>query len=181
MFTLWPCSPSPQLPPSLACSPHASPLWMLQSDVAFVPGRQLVQTNLNPTLPVHSPSPAAAAPKNLLTIPPAHQLHPALARHSPWTMCYISRCCSTLEVPGLCLGTKPPRWPCRQGKGSSPFLKPHRHHHAHTNHGQSSFKAKPEHCQQGRGGAAAGELLKPILHKEQERSLYPSKSFSPAN
>lgn len=81
-----------------------------------------------------------------------------------------------LQPPGLCLGTKPPR---RQGKGSSPFLKPHRHHHTCTNHGHCSFKANPVRCQQRRGGAAAGELLKPILHKEQERSLYPSKSFSP--
>ncbi|CAN8188398.1 unnamed protein product [Coccothraustes coccothraustes] len=62
----------------------------VQSDVAFVPGRQRVRKNLNPTLPVHSPSPAAAAPKNLLTIPPADQLHPPLARHSPWAMCSIS-------------------------------------------------------------------------------------------
>lgn len=73
VFTFWLCSPSPQLPPLLACSPHASPLWMLQSDVAFVPGRQRVRKNLIPTLPVHSPLPAPAAPKNLLTILPAPQ------------------------------------------------------------------------------------------------------------
>lgn len=163
-------------PLCLPVSPHASPLWMLQSDVAFVPARQRVRKNLIPTLPVHSPSPAPAAPKNLVTILPApqqNQLHPPQAKaQPPGNVLHLLM----LQPPGLCLGTKPPR---RQGKGSSPFLKPHRHHHTCTNHGQSSFKANPVRCQQGRGGAAAGELLKPILHKEQERSLYPSESFSP--
>lgn len=83
VFTLWLCSPSPQLPPLLACSPHASPLWMLQSDVAFVPGRHRVRKDPIPTLREHSLLPAPAAPKNLITILPAPQ-HPPLARHNPW-------------------------------------------------------------------------------------------------
>lgn len=83
----------------LACSPHASPLWMLQSDVAFVPGRQRVRKNLIPTLPVHSSSPAPAAPKNLLTILPAPQ-QTSCTRH--WQGSAPGRCVAPPDAAALC-------------------------------------------------------------------------------
>lgn len=77
-------------------------------------------------------------------------------------------CCSTLQTPGSLPGHKAATVATKAGVGELPLrLASHRHHHAPAEHGQSSIKPNSPHFQQARRGAAAGDLLNPILHKEQ--------------
>lgn len=130
-----------------------------------------------------NPHPACAQPlaSTSCTQKPDHQplSRTSCTRHRQGTAPGQCGASPNAATPGSLSGHKATTVATQAGEGELPLPQatqaPPHSHKPRPEH----FKANPVRCQQGRGGAAAGELLKPILHKEQERSLYPSKSFSP--